>query len=243
MREENSSSPRGNSIEKFSVVKVDRKKRGAVRGKYEVLLSDGFSIFLLEKVVFKYAIFEDSLFSHEELLEIERESDYEECVDKAFDLLSHSEHSVSSLRLKLLNRGFMSESVERAINRMKELDYLNDERFAKNWIESRLIRHPEGKLALTSGLLNRGIDRAIAERAVESLVSEEVELQAAERVYEKLIEGFKRWKMAIGNGGIQKGMEKFYNRLAKYGFSPSITRKLMDRFREEMENENLNFFN
>ncbi len=232
VQEENSSSPRGNKLENFKVIEII--KRGAFGKRYKVLFSGGISLFLLEEVLFKHHIEEGSVFSREEIRLLEEESLYLECERKAFDLLSRSSYSSARLKLKLLSRNFPEMIVDKTIERMNELGYINDEKFAGDWIESRVKRHPEGRMALVAGLIDRGIERNMAERKVNELFPIEKEEKVAEEVYKRLI------KRVFDEYSPDRGEEKnrdrrFYSRLNRFGFSPSVMVKLVERYRNEIK--------
>ena len=54
---------------------------------------------------------------------------YKKAIDKCYDLLSRRDHSTKELRAKLL-RTIDKKNAERAIERMTELGYLDDEKYA-----------------------------------------------------------------------------------------------------------------
>lgn len=54
---------------------------------------------------------------------------YKKAIDKCYDLLSRRDHSTKELRAKLL-RTIDEKNAERAIERMTELGYLDDEKYA-----------------------------------------------------------------------------------------------------------------
>ena len=69
---------------------------------------------------------------------------------------------------------------------MAELGYLDDAAFAENWIRSRLSTRREGFKALYRGLLQRGVPRDAAEKAVAEACTDEVEMENARAVADGL---------------------------------------------------------
>jgi len=232
VQEENSSSPRDSRIDKITVVELT--KRSVFGNGYEVVFSDGTSLFLLQDVVFRYGVREGGEFTRDEVNRLQEESFYIGCERKAFDLLSRSSYSSSRLRLKLLDRGFPERVVDKTVKRMGELGYIDDEKFAENWIEFRVRRHPEGRIALIAGLVDRGIDRWLAEEKVNEFFSRESEEKIAERAYEKLMERMFRDVSRKGKG-LHDLERKFYSRLSRLGFSHSIVMRLIERYRGEIK--------
>lgn len=79
------------------------------------------------------------------------------------------------------------ESLEEIINdtaeRLKEYNYLNDEVFAEEFLQSRIKNRPRGKAVLLSELISKGVNAELAKEKVEELVEDEYAI--LKRIYEK----------------------------------------------------------
>lgn len=79
------------------------------------------------------------------------------------------------------------ESLEEIINdtaeRLKEYNYLNDEVFAEEFLQSRMKNRPRGKSVLLSELISKGVNAELAKEKVEELVEDEYVM--LKRIYEK----------------------------------------------------------
>ena len=104
---------------------------------------------------------------------------------KALDLLARRDHARGELRIKLLQREFDPDAVEKALEWIDFKGYLNDERFARRWVMERLRKHPEGQAALEAGLRRKGISSNVIRQVLGGL-SEEERLDALIRAREKL---------------------------------------------------------
>lgn len=62
-----------------------------------------------------------------------------------------------------MGAGYREELVAGAVVRLTELGVLDDETFARAWIESRDRARPRGERALRSELAQKGIDRKVAD--------------------------------------------------------------------------------
>jgi regulatory protein len=67
---------------------------------------------------------------------------------------------VAEVRRRLTGAGYRPDLVEGAIERMLELGMLDDEAFARAWVESRDRSRPRGERAIRSELGLKGVDRA-----------------------------------------------------------------------------------
>ena len=63
--------------------------------------------------------------------------------------------------------GYQSELVEGAITRMLELGMLDDEAFARAWVESRDRARPRGERAIRQELGLKGVDRPTIDLVLE----------------------------------------------------------------------------
>lgn len=85
--------------------------------------------------------------------------------EQAMSLLSHREHSKKELTTKLKSRGHEEEEIEATIERLEEMNYLNDARFAEIFVRSRLSK-PLGASRIQQELLQKGINSELAKTAI-----------------------------------------------------------------------------
>ena len=103
--------------------------------------------------------------------------------DRAVLYLSYRPRTCREVSRDLSKRG-LSEHAGSAIERCRELGYLDDEKYARAFVRDRLRLKPRGAFRLVSELLGRGVDRALAERAVREVMREEgrTEIEILEQV-------------------------------------------------------------
>lgn len=76
--------------------------------------------------------------------------------------------SVGEVRRRLTQAGYRSELVEGAIARLGDLGMLDDEAFARAWVESRDRARPRGESALRRELGLKGLDRSTIDAALDA---------------------------------------------------------------------------
>jgi regulatory protein len=149
-------------------------------------LSDG-SFFVLHAEVFaRESIAAGTILDPERIAQLLTRSERVLARIRALALLSRAAHSRRGLAQKLRARGFSAESVTHALERMKELGYLDDRAFAESWVHSRMALRKEGVKALTLGLVRKGVARALAEEAASAACPYEEELERARQVSDGL---------------------------------------------------------
>jgi len=101
-------------------------------------------------------------------------------------LIARAEQSTLGLTAKLERRGCDSSVVKAVVSRLLERNLLNDERFAKLWVHSRLsYGKAQSPLWLRVSLGKKGIDRNVSNKAVESLLDPDTEYALLLKYLEK----------------------------------------------------------
>ena len=135
---------------------------------------------------------------------------------------------MAEVRRRLTGAGYRADLVEGAIQRLLELGMLDDEAFARAWVESRDRAHPRGERAMRSELGLKGVDRAsvdlvLAERRESHPASEDDDGLSPDRVAaERLIVRHRRALDRVADP--RRRRQRAYALLARNGFDPEICR-------------------
>jgi regulatory protein len=130
---------------------------------------------------------------------------------------------VTEVRRRLRSAGYRSDLVDGAIERLLELGILDDEVFARSWVESRDRARPRGERAIREELRLKGIDRATIDAVLEERrgdVEDEPDRDAAERLIERNARSLARV------ADPRKRRERAYALLARNGFDPEVCREV-----------------
>jgi regulatory protein len=185
VQEEDSSSPSDN----LKLVQADRT--GTAGERIKLQFSDGSCFFVTDSDLKDIGISALDLVSGLELSgavidRLKHSSLVRQVREKALDLLARAPHTTFSLRMKMHKRNFESRAVEEVLQFLKRQEYLDDRRYAENWLRSRIERRPEGRAVLIAGLLRKGVPREIAEGSVNRYLTPALERENAFRALEKL---------------------------------------------------------
>ncbi|MBQ2661256.1 MAG: RecX family transcriptional regulator [Clostridia bacterium] len=110
-------------------------------------------------------------------------------LDTAFDYLTSKPRTIREVELHLDKCDFGEYEIYAAIERLKELNYVNDEKYAADFIESRLNTKPVSRRKLFEQLRGHLIDDYIITEALK-VVTRDVELENARQVAEKFARQF-----------------------------------------------------
>lgn len=113
----------------------------------------------------------------ERLYELIQTSDARRAKEKALWLISYRDHSEGELRQKL-SKDFGEEAVDKAVEKLLELNLINDEGFAKKYAESLSQKHLSNR-QIVQKLRQKGIAKDLTEETVEDLdLDEKDEIRA-----------------------------------------------------------------
>lgn len=104
----------------------------------------------------------------------------------ALRLIARAEQSFAGLLRKLEKRGHDRACAQRALSRLTELMLIDDERFARLWLESRIACRAASPRRLLAGLCSRGIERDLAETGIKAALDAEAELNLLRRYVKKI---------------------------------------------------------
>ena len=102
--------------------------------------------------------------SEETYHKIIEETVYRRAKQKALAILKFADRTQYELYIKLKDAYYTDEIIDRTIEYLKGYNYLNDVRYASNYIRSKMYQ--QSKLVLKSKLLQKGIDRDTIEKII-----------------------------------------------------------------------------
>lgn len=171
----------------------------------------------------------------EQLDELLSESARRKMMNKALDLLSMRDYSRRELSDKLVTKawekkeqkdmdlGSLKQQASDICDRLEELGLLNEERFARSYVDELLRRKHLSKSGLKTALIQKGVQRDIIET-----VLEEVEVDPVEQVRELLATKFKTRDLSD-----EKQRTRTVNALLRLGYRYNEINAAMDHRLEE----------
>jgi regulatory protein len=139
----------------------------------------------------------------------------------AFLLLKFRLRSKKEIYQRLKKKKFDLQTIEKTISFLKDKGFIDDDYFAKAWIESRL-KKPLGLKRLKQELKLKGIDNQIIERQIQQIKKnyseEDVVLEIACKKMEKL-KGVEP----------QKAKRRLFSYLLRRGFSSDIVMDVLNQ--------------
>jgi len=141
-------------------------------------------------------------------------------------LLSRRIYSRYEILRKLNNRGYPENIISNLILWLENNNYINDELFAKMWVQFRLQNKPIGRYKLNQELRLKGIKQDIIKKVIDKTYNEIDELTLARNlIKEKIVSS------EIKN--IRIDPKKIYNFLLRRGFSVEVSKNIYHELKNE----------
>jgi len=142
------------------------------------------------------------------------------CFDRALSYLEKNIKTEKGIRDYLKQKGFLDESIDNAVEKLKEYGYIDDSVYVENYI--RTYKDKKGKKLLKFELSLKGVDRTLIEEKLEELVDNEDEIISCRTLCKKYIK----------NKTIdQKLKQRTYAHLMTKGFASDVISRIL---REEL---------
>jgi regulatory protein len=140
----------------------------------------------------------------------------------ALHYLSYRTRSEKEVRDKLKAKQVEPQIIEKIISKLKEKKFINDEEFARMWIENRNRFKPRSLRLIKLELKQKGIDPEIIESRIKNQeLGTESDLKQAKKLVEKRIERLKNFPK-------QEIYQKLGRYLASKGFNWDTIKKAID---------------
>ena len=144
--------------------------------------------------------------------------------------------SVGEVRRKLTRLGYRTDLVAYAIERLAELGYLDDDAFARAWVESRDRAKPRGEHALRRELGLKGVDRSLVDSVLDDRredatntggTTDDEPVSADEAAAERLL--VKKLPAIRREPDPRRRLQRAYGLLARNGFAPDVCSSVSKR--------------
>ncbi len=147
-----------------------KKKRN---GQYELQLESGEELILYEEVILKFELLLKKKIEQSEKEKVLLCNQEYDVYYVALKALKNRFRSVKDLKELLLKKEYPVEYVEKAIDKLLKQGYLNDQSFAKAYINNQMITSSKGPRKIEKELLDKGVQSDIIFKELEVFTKEE----------------------------------------------------------------------
>ena len=193
------------------------------KDKYSIYLDNMFYCFLKSETIVKNNIKKGIYISEEDINLAQFENEKITAFDKAIKYLS-SIKSEKQVKDYLYSKGYTSKTINYVLDKLKEYNYIDDELFAKTYIQNYSLK--KGIRLLKFELESKGINREIINNALENVDDNDETIKYLAEKY------------LTGKTKDRKTMQKLANHLFSKGFSFDKINKIIKQIYNFSEEEN-----
>lgn len=204
------------------ITKIEYQKNN--KDRVNIYLDDNFAFGLDLNIMIKYSLAKNMELEDEFIDEILIAEEEIKTYNYALSVLSRIAKSEKKLRDKMQEKGYDNNFIDKAIIKLKQQKYLDDERYSEMLISSKINISKYGKRKIKEALYEKGIDREIIDEKLR-LLSEDDELERAFTLGAKKLNTLKE-------EDIRKKSLKLSNYLINKGFDFSVVKKAVSKLLE-----------
>lgn len=144
-----------------------------------------------------------------------------DALQSAFRILARRDHTTGELALKLRRKGYDRKAVDGALERCRDLGYLDDARTARV-LADHLVTRGYGPLRIRQVLGQKGLDETLVEQVMAVGQSEDDQVRAAKKALEKKSSRLRR------ESDPWKRRQIAYRFLSGRGFPSAVVNRAID---------------
>ncbi|MEI8175956.1 MAG: regulatory protein RecX [Candidatus Omnitrophota bacterium] len=143
----------------------------------------------------------------------------------ALKVMNFRPRSVLELRDKLADKGFSPATIEAVTTEFGKKGLLDDTKFARVWIDSRMASNPKGESVLRRELKRKGVAEGVTERILADVNKETSEYDTVKRLAHERMN-------VLRKVDADTGKRRLFSYLKRRGFgSDTIMRVMHEEFR------------
>ncbi len=171
-------------IVKMPTITDMRMRRGRPE-RFIVTVDEEMEFVLTPEIVLQYGIAPQREFSEEEFQRLLEEDALRQAKDQAMRYLANRPHSRKELFQKMYRKGYRKAVIDQALDQLEKLDLVNDQAFARLFIQDQIKRGGVSRSLLRHKLLEKGIARELIQQLLDELLPPEKEQELAREAAEK----------------------------------------------------------
>lgn len=209
----------------MEITKIEQQLKNLTR--YNIYIDGEFVLGVYDDTLLKYQLRKGDEITAEKLAEIREFDEYNYGKNVAYKFLSYKPRSIKEVKNKLTYKKISKESVEKIIEHLKKYQFLNDENYAKLYLEQRISSKGMGKSMVTFKMIDKGIDKEMISKVIDENYPEDKQIEAGKKLLEKYL---KKKQKIVDKLELKK---KCYQYLFSRGFSYSIISQILNITEEE----------
>lgn len=210
------------------ITKIEDQKRN--KDRVSVYIDDQFAFGIEKEIAIRYNVNEGISITKDFIDDVLFMEEEKKSFNYALRLLSYKQRSEKELFDKMVTKGFDPSVISKSIERMKELDLIDDKNYAKSLVLDRINFRKWGIKLIQLDLLKKGISKAIIEEVIENHSDAIDEYQIAYDLAKKKVASYKKYDTKNKSQKLSMFLgRKGYN----YDIISKVVREVVNELKEE----------
>ncbi|WP_202077230.1 RecX family transcriptional regulator [Caldalkalibacillus salinus] len=200
------------------ISKIQKQKRHAQR--YNIYIDDEYAFSVHEDVIVSHRLLKGREIDVDEMKGILKAEESKKAELSGLRYLGYRPRTTQEMNQYLLQKGYEQELIEALIDQWKKQGYLDDEKFAMQWVTERLRTKRKGPYVLQEELRQKGIATIYIERAL-AQIEEETQRTSCLALAEK------KWRTLAQEKDERKRKQKLILYLQRRGYTYDIIQSIL----------------
>ncbi|MFC1503950.1 RecX family transcriptional regulator [Spirochaetota bacterium] len=201
---------------KITAIKPQKRKKT----RFSIFVDDEYLFSVQDEVVAKSNLYTDKVISESDIKKYQAEDAAVLCRISALRYIYRSMHSLFEIMAFLRKKGFNDNIISRTIKYLTKRGNIDDNKFARKYIESALKYKPAGIYKYRQALAQKGIKKEIIDSVISDCVNDEVQYKNAEILFKKKLRTLK-------NRTYEQKLMNISNYLKYHGFPYNIIKSVI----------------
>jgi regulatory protein len=201
----------------LTITSIEEQKK---KGRYNIFLDGEYAFGLYKETIYHFGLRTKDELDDKKIEELKSYDEINFGKKVAYRFLNFKPRSEKEVRTKLKGHKLSDESIDKILDSLKEFKFINDEQYAKMYIESRVSLKPEGRRSLKIKLAQKGIGKETSEKTVEENYTEETE-------FHKALDLVTKYKKKVKAKTPIEKKQKCYRHLLSKGFSYDLINRVL----------------
>ncbi len=165
------------------ITKIERQRRNPAR--FNIYVDGEYAFSVHEDVLIRCRLSKGKVLEGADVADVLQEEERQSAVHAALKFVRYKPRTRAEVERHLKDKGFETEFIRAALTRLQNYGYVNDEAFARAWVEERRRLRGKGRYALKRELQQKGIEDRIITEVLAPIDDEDEYRLAREWAYKK----------------------------------------------------------
>jgi len=205
------------------ITKIEQQKKNKKR--YNIYINHQYAFSVHEDLLVSQRLLKGKELDEEQIKELLFEEEENKAWQKALRYLNVKPRTEAEIKKYLQHSGFEEETISLIVPKLKERQFLNDQKYAEIYVEDRLKFKPRGKRLLEHELKRKGIKEQDIQKSIEDL-DETKEYELAVQLIKKRLNQY----LGLDWSTLQRRLGGY---LMRKGFTYEVIYKVLEWYKRE----------